>query len=1021
MKRVYYELKELPDIRFPEYISKGIQSYTDCISANEKFLRQLHTLGTIQKNTSFHLLYLFSDELKIYFYIAAEDEKELETICNMAENSHIFSVFNLQRCCEEPCSEISFKEMSFLKKRLMTRNIISMHQIELDNSIFNQTEEAVMEWQSDDLIKWSTILEYPQKLLSLCKSSSCIAIRLDIIPNLCENWFSDIESTVSDLKKRTSHYTSSNDNGSVSELQKLIQKFSEMLVSFPVFGMNLSVMSSENTISESLCNFIGSQICKNNAFEVQNYQLEEDISDICFHDTKIIENVKKETTSVSIMKNYSCIFSTKELSNIFICPILVPECHLRFKKEGYIPAVPEEKAKIHIGYAQDGEPFDVPLENLSRHVFMCGMTGSGKTRCMFQLISELKKSGIPFLILEPVKKEYRSLLKFLGKDMLFFAPGSQTQFDIHINPLEFPENVTLSKHIDNLVQVFRGTFLIPTPGPSMLTDAIERTYRSKGWFPGIRNTPKNHEKYHLSYPTMADLYKNIILEIQNSGYRDEFVKDMTSILHNRIESFMKRNIGQIYNCGHSSVSPSEWIEHSILLELNELTEADANFMSLLLSVYIRETLDEQSDRQGKLRHVIFYEEAHNLIGVDNVVHSDDPSENPNPKIAAGKFIEKMLVESRALGEGIVIADQIPSHMPDTVIKNTDLKLIFRLISSEDKNIVSGSISADAQQNEQMTHLEPAHAITFYQKMKKPQQVIVEKWNDDQFETFTTNQELTEYYYDTKWYTTLHRINMKILGEYASKKLKALRDIVSVKNQDDNNFRIAISSSWNYYRIDFENIKISADDSIFERYATTDGFIESYINAFREELNKLPGYSQYVKITFIKIICELFSILPSYETDIDIDIRKKFDKLLVMDKYIKGLQHLYDFDMPTEKQDREEYDKLKKQINSCILNYWFHIVKRNYDDPQNYPSKAYIDIREKYNNLLKPCLKESYQKGYYTYSIKYFLIMMESIENIPAEETERIKNVLADIRNYLNDYEITDENIENDIKKLESKL
>ena len=86
-----------------------------------------------------------------------------------------------------------------------------------------------------------------------------------------------------------------------------------------------------------------------------------------------------------------------------------------------------------------------------------------------------------------------------------------------------------------------------------------------------------------------------------------------------------------------------------------------------------------------------------------------------------------------------------------------------------------------------------------------------------------------------------------------------------------------------------------------------------------------------------------------------------------------------------------------------------------------PSKAYIDIREKYNNLLKPCLKESYQKGYYTYSIKYFLIMMESIENIPAEETERIKNVLADIRNYLNDYEITDENIENDIKKLESKL
>ena len=43
---------------------------------------------------------------------------------------------------------------------------------------------------------------------------------------------------------------------------------------------------------------------------------------------------------------------------------------------------------------------------LNRHAFICGMTGSGKTNTLFKLIEGI---DTPFMVIEPVKGEYRSL------------------------------------------------------------------------------------------------------------------------------------------------------------------------------------------------------------------------------------------------------------------------------------------------------------------------------------------------------------------------------------------------------------------------------------------------------------------------------------------------------------------------------------------------------------------------------------------------------------------------------------
>ncbi len=114
------------------------------------------------------------------------------------------------------------------------------------------------------------------------------------------------------------------------------------------------------------------------------------------------------------------------------------------------------------------------------------------------------------------------------------------------------------------------------------------------------------------------------------------------------------------------IDPEEWLTKPIIIELESLGEGPANFVTLLLCTLIRETLkaDPLKEKEKKIRHVIFIEEAHNLIAQKAQVDAEDS----NPKIAATAFIVKMLAEVRALREGIIIADQLPTAMAPEVIK-----------------------------------------------------------------------------------------------------------------------------------------------------------------------------------------------------------------------------------------------------------------------------------------------------------------------------------------------------------------
>ena len=416
------------------------------------------------------------------------------------------------------------------------------------------------------------------------------------------------------------------------------------------------------------------------------------------------------------------LFMLKELAPFVVFPALYPGENIGIPKE---TAPNYNSSGLYLG--RDEEDFEVyiPLENLSKHAFLSGVPGSGKTNSIFHIVTELYNKNIPFLVLEPAKQEYRALVNREDmKGITIFSPSSGTKFLLHINPFEFPLKMSLAEHIRNLINVFDGAFSMDPPMPFLLDQAIEQVYRDKGWLPYMINDGS------ILYPTMEELYDTLEKILEKTDYEGDIKGNLKSILQVRIGSLLSREMGDVFNVPFSTITPENWLKRSVIIELESMGSGPANFLTLMLSTLIRESLKvnpmtREEKKKTPARHVIVFEEAHNLIGSRT---EKAEGENANPKIAATAFIVKMLAEVRALNEVIIIADQLPTAMAPEVIKNTSLKIGHRMTSLDDRELLGSTMSADAVQMERMATFSQGKTLVSYEGLLKPFEMQIHQWS-----------------------------------------------------------------------------------------------------------------------------------------------------------------------------------------------------------------------------------------------------------------------------------------------------
>lgn len=529
---------------------------------------------------------------------------------------------------------------------------------------------------------------------------------------------------VKELRARTSmKATKINTSVTVNKddnADETLKHYNEMIEKFensPHFRVNVVAYANSKDVSELIVDAAGAE-----ALESGSYNIETEESPKNFH---IYSNMGKPIDValhgvVSYLRFMPNLFSLEEVQPFFIFPALYDGESIEIPKE---TAPSYEKNGMKIAVDENGYEVIFPVSLFKKHAFLAGVPGSGKTNSMLHLTSTLwKNHRIPFLIFEPAKQEYRALARTNGmEEMLIFSPSSGTLFPLHINPFQFPLGMSLSEHIRNLMSVFEGAFSLAPPAPFMIDYSIEGIYREKGWYPDTINDGK------LPYPTMQDLYDRLEIEVEKTDYEGEIKGNLKSILQVRIGSLLRREMGDVFNVAKSSMAPEEWLDRPALIELEAMGSGPANFLSLLLSTLIRETLKITPNAEGKeLRHVIFFEEAHNLIGP---VAQEITGEDADPKMAATAFVVKMLAEVRALREGIVIADQLPTVMAPEVIKNTGLKIGHRITAEDDRTLLGSTMSANGTQLEQMATFLPGEALITFEGLLRPFKAQFCQWEN----------------------------------------------------------------------------------------------------------------------------------------------------------------------------------------------------------------------------------------------------------------------------------------------------
>lgn len=338
--------------------------------------------------------------------------------------------------------------------------------------------------------------------------------------------------------------------------------------------------------------------------------------------------------------------------------------------------------------------FYLPRQALNRHAFICGMTGAGKTNTLFKIIEEI---ATPFLVIEPVKGEYRSLLSRYPDTKVWSMRTSDAAMKnvevLQLNPFWFPEGANLAFHIDSIKTIISSAFDLSAAMPNIVEQCLYNVYMKAGW-----NIVTNHNIYQdilpedYLYPTFQDFTNEVAAYLDKSEFGEEVLGNYKGALLSRLRSFTNGSKGALLN---TSKHPdySVIMNGRTIMELEGLAD-DADkclVMGTILVQYYQYLKGHfyDSDKTKNLKHIIVIEEAHRLF--KNVKPQGKGAEGPDPTGQLVESLSNIMAEIRAFGEGMLIVDQSPTKIAADVIKNSGTKIIHRIDHGEDIKLLQSAL------------------------------------------------------------------------------------------------------------------------------------------------------------------------------------------------------------------------------------------------------------------------------------------------------------------------------------------
>jgi len=359
-----------------------------------------------------------------------------------------------------------------------------------------------------------------------------------------------------------------------------------------------------------------------------------------------------------------------------------------------------------------GTDYSVLLRDLTRHAFVAGVTGAGKTNTILQLLKQAGGSGVPFLVIEPAKTEYRALLcdEVLKGKLQVFTMGDETVSPFRLNPFETLPGTPVGVHIDLLRSVFSVSFGMWTPLPQVLEQCMHLIYADRGWDFATNTNSRVDARSDIAtaFPTLSDLVSKVEEVVPGLGYDPEARDRVLGSLRTRINGLRAGGKGRMLDV-QRSIPMDVLLEAPSVLELEGMGDDDdkAFVMGLLLIRLVE--FRRNGGATPDLRHLLVIEEAHRLL---SNVTGRASEEEADPRRKAVEAFANLLSEIRAYGQGVIVADQVPVKLAPEVIKNTNLKVAHRIVDLEDRKALAGAMAMTELQATSLATLRLGQAAVF---------------------------------------------------------------------------------------------------------------------------------------------------------------------------------------------------------------------------------------------------------------------------------------------------------------------
>jgi hypothetical protein len=380
---------------------------------------------------------------------------------------------------------------------------------------------------------------------------------------------------------------------------------------------------------------------------------------------KIIEaEMDRDPFVIGLMKNYAA-FGGSDIA-LQIWQRIEPKLTEKALRKDYFAPNPhgqEVDGDIRVGSVKHTKaPFGLNLEELGEHTLITGRAGAGKTTLIYILLEQLLKQKIPFWAFD-FKQDYRHLIK-LGNVLVFDLEN------FRFNPLRPPLGVKPKVWMQAFTTVFSQSYVLYEGTQSIILPHIYNLYNDYGVFSGSD-----------TYPTMFDLYESLKRhKLGKKPIREsQWLESATYRINKCLLSF-----GDMLDCD-KGFPIENLLLNNVVFEIEDF-ENQPFILTIILRYVFQYRIS--NNQRSPLKHVFLFDEAKSVYNKEQ-----EKKDTGIPEIS--KFTTKI----REFGEGLVVADQLPTKLGDSIKANVYTVICMSQSGGNNIKEMSNALGLNREQSE----------------------------------------------------------------------------------------------------------------------------------------------------------------------------------------------------------------------------------------------------------------------------------------------------------------------------------